>query len=378
MTNRRLAFHAVDVTLLGVLLISTAFGVLSQGFAGRATSTAREAAGATRPDLPLRPPARASATPTPARPTAVAVAAATATAIATTSPAPSATVPTTRTPRPTRTATLTPEARDTLQEPTDHYWLSRPIPTDATNIVSRFYPYGSTARGQYQTHHGVEFVNPTGTSVLAARPGQVVVAGPDDPDVYGLFPDFYGQLVVIKHTQTVHGQPLFTLYGHLGEVRARVGQTVEAGDVVGDVGETGIALGPHLHFEVRVGQNDYASTRNPELWIKPFEGYGTIAGRLYNADTGALVPGALISLFDAQGQWEIDAETYSEGANPDDEWRENFVIGDRPAGIYTVQYVGADTVVTETVTVLAGQTALVTLKVPAPRPAATATATAEP
>jgi murein DD-endopeptidase MepM/ murein hydrolase activator NlpD len=370
--NRRLALHVVDATLVGVLLASTAFGVLTQGFAGRATSAAREIAGSTNERVPEIPPTRASATPTSVR----SVASLTTTPL----PSPSATASLSPTPRPTSTRTpmLTSAAPKAAVDPTDHYWLSRPIPSGATNYVSRYYPYGSTARGQYQTHHGVEFVNPTGTSVMAAGSGQVIVAGRDDQQVYGLFPDFYGQLVVIKHTQLLDGQPVFTLYGHLNRIHVQPGQKVEAGDVIGEVGETGIALGPHLHMEIRVGENDYGATRNPELWIEPFEGYGTIAGRVTDAETGKLIPGVLVSLYDAEGRWQIDAETYSEGVNPDDEWRENFVIGDRPVGVYSIQYARGDTVVTETVTVLAGQTSLVTLEITVPSTATTATPSAEP
>lgn len=363
--NHRPALHMLDVTLVGVLLVSTAFGVLTQGFTGRVTSSAQVIAGSTSAGAPERVPTRASASATP-------------------TPSPSATAsltPTrrpTNTPAPTWTPALTPEASDAISEPTDHYWLSRPIPPNATNFVSRFYPYGSTARGRYQTHHGVEFVNPTGISVLAAASGQVIVAGPDDQQVYGLFPDFYGQLAVIEHTRTLDGLSVFTLYGHLDQVHVRVGQMVETGDVIGEVGEAGIALGPHLHMEVRIGENDYGATRNPELWIEPFEGYGTIAGRVTDAATDELIPAVVVSLYDAQGQWQVDAETYSEGANPDDEWRENFVIGDRPAGVYTVQYTREDSVVTETVTVLAGQTSLVTLELTDPSTGTTATPTAEP
>jgi murein DD-endopeptidase MepM/ murein hydrolase activator NlpD len=247
-------------------------------------------------------------------------------------------------------------------QPEDHYWFERPIAPGGTNVVSRFYAYGSTYRGRYQVHHGVEFENPTGTPVLAVGPGQVVVAGLDNPQVYGLFSDFYGRLVVIKHDRTWHGQPVFTLYGHLSKVRVEVGQPVEAGQIIGEVGAAGIALGPHLHLEVRVGQNTYDATRDPELWIKPFKGYGTIAGRLLDAD-GNSIPGALISLYNDQNNWRGDAETYGEGANPDDDWRENFVFGNVPAGHYTVQYVLGGNVYETTVDVEAGKTALVILPV---------------
>ncbi len=278
----------------------------------------------------------------------------------TASPSPTATLRPTATP--TATPTPTPEPTPEAFEPEDHYWFERPISPGGTNFVSRFYAYGSTYRGRYQVHHGVEFENPTGTPVLAVGPGRVVVAGPDNVQAYGLFPDFYGQLVVIEHDRTWHGQPVFTLYGHLSAVRVAVGQEVEAGQVIGEVGSSGIALGPHLHMEVRVGENSYDATRNPELWVKPFKGFGTIAGRLLDAD-GNYIQGAIISLHDPQNTWLRETETYGEGANPDDGWQENFVFGDVPAGRYAVRYAVNEDVHGAMVDVEAGKTSLVILQV---------------
>ena len=48
------------------------------------------------------------------------------------------------------------------------------------------------------------------------------------------------------------GLPVFTLYGHMKSTNVQTGQSVEAGDVIGFVGATGVAFGPHLHFEVLV------------------------------------------------------------------------------------------------------------------------------
>jgi hypothetical protein len=80
---------------------------------------------------------------------------------------------------------------------------------------------------------------------------------------------------------TLEGVPLYTLYGHLSAVTVSVGQRVARGDQIGDVGATGIALGPHLHFEVRVGDPyNFNATRNPELWLHPYPDYGTLVGRV--------------------------------------------------------------------------------------------------
>jgi murein DD-endopeptidase MepM/ murein hydrolase activator NlpD len=263
----------------------------------------------------------------------------------------------TRTPTPSPRPSPTPAA----VAAEDHYWFARPIGEEDNDFVSHFYPYGSTAGGRYQVHHGVEFENPTGTPVLAVASGQVVVAGPDDREVYGLFPDFYGNLVVIRHDREWRDRPVFTLYGHLSRVRVTAGQHVEMGQVIGEVGESGIALGPHLHFEVRVGENTYAATRNPELWLRPHPGRGTLAGRVVDA-AGRPVPGILVSLYDAEGRGQRETETYGAGVNPDAGWQENFVFGDLPAGRYTVQVIIDETVLAETVRVVEGRTAFVILE----------------
>lgn len=247
--------------------------------------------------------------------------------------------------------------------PQDHYWLYRPIPDNAQNWVSRFYPYGSTAGGLYQVHHGVEFENPTGMPVLATTAGTVVVAGDDSVDVYGPVSAFYGKLVVLRLHQTFHDQPVFTLYGHLEGVYTQVGQTVERGDLLGVVGMSGVALGPHLHFEVRVGGNSYWDVRNPELWLRPFPGMGTLAGRLLDG-TGEPVPQALVTLYRAEEpekHWR-ETETYPrQGVNPDDEWGENFLFGDVPAGAYVVRARVNDAVYAQQVQVAEGRTTFIVL-----------------
>jgi murein DD-endopeptidase MepM/ murein hydrolase activator NlpD len=230
--------------------------------------------------------------------------------------------------------------------------------------ASRFYPYGTTAGGRYFLHHGVDMENPIGTPILAVGSGTVVVAGTDQVEVYGLKPDFYGQLVVVQLDREFHEQPVFVLYGHLSRVMARVGQRVTTGEVLGDVGMTGVAIGPHLHFEVRVGANTYADTRNPELWLKPLPGHGTIAGQLLDAE-GNPIPEAVINFHrgeEPDRRWRETWTYVSGGVNPDEEWGENFVMGDVPAGSYVVKISIAGRLYTQEVTVGAGRTSLVTIE----------------
>jgi len=242
----------------------------------------------------------------------------------------------------TRTSTATPTitATPTPTPPPDHYWLRRPLGPDAVDrSAARFYPYGSRGDGTYFLHHGVDMVNPMGTQVLAAADGTVVVVGDDLNEVYGARTDFYGNLIVVRLDRQYQGELLFTLYGHLSKMLVETGQRVQAGDVLGEVGMTGVAMGPHLHFEIRVGENLYASTRNPELWIEPLEGRGTIAGRLVDA-SGDFVPETLITVHLGSAPDEPWQETTTyprDQVNPDDDWKENFVLGDVPPGNYVLR-----------------------------------------
>ncbi|MBX6350666.1 MAG: peptidoglycan DD-metalloendopeptidase family protein [Clostridia bacterium] len=94
----------------------------------------------------------------------------------------------------------------------------------------------------YRMHTGVDLAAPQGTPVLAASDGVVVYAG---------WMSGYGNTTVIDHG-VVNGHRMATLYGHQSRISVEVGQVVQAGQTIGAVGSTGLATGPHLHFEVRV------------------------------------------------------------------------------------------------------------------------------
>lgn len=144
--------------------------------------------------------------------------------------------------------------------------FQNPIFPSGNTFVDTAYRYGSTQSGMREPHHGVEFLNKFGTPVHAAGDGVVQFAGPDKEAVYSPWRDFYGNVVVIRHADE-----MYTLYAHLSKVDVQVGDEVKAGDVIGEVGQSGVATGSHLHFEVRRGGDgtDYFSTQNPELWLIP-------------------------------------------------------------------------------------------------------------
>jgi murein DD-endopeptidase MepM/ murein hydrolase activator NlpD len=120
--------------------------------------------------------------------------------------------------------------------------LRRPIRTSPIRLVApiqapiadHFGPRGNSF------HPGVDYPARTGTSVRAAGHGSVIFAGWDSGG--------YGKLVVISHPAGVR-----SMYAHLSRIAVSQGQGVVAGSLVGAVGSTGFATGPHLHFELRIG-----------------------------------------------------------------------------------------------------------------------------
>jgi len=241
-----------------------------------------------------------------------------------------ATATETATPIPTFTPPALPFTSDD-----DHYWLKRPIPEGGTVWTDKIYPYGSTKGGALRPHHGVEFNVDMGSQINAAASGTVVVAGSDDVIAYGPQTDFYGNLVVIELDTKFEGQPVYNLYGHLSEIYVSEGQHVDAEQFIASSGATGVADGPHMHFEVRLGQNNYGTTYNPRLWLYPFPDYGTVAGRVMRGN-GSLVENTTVTLdrIDANTRY-LATSTYSgDTVNADPQWNENFVLDDVPMGYY--------------------------------------------
>jgi len=147
-----------------------------------------------------------------------------------------------------------------------HFIFQNPILPPSNTSVDTSYRYGSTQDGLREPHHGVELLNKFGTPIHSAGGGQVQFAGPDKEAVYSPWRDFYGNMIVIRHTEE-----MYTLYAHLSKINVQAGDEVKAGDLIGEVGQSGVATGSHLHFEVRKGGDgtNYFSTQNPELWLIP-------------------------------------------------------------------------------------------------------------
>jgi len=143
------------------------------------------------------------------------------------------------------------------------------------------YRYGGVFFKPNAVHTGIDIPAHFGTTVHAAGDGNVIWAGwglyTGDPDNKL---DPYGLAIVILHDFGFQDQRLFTVYAHLDKVNVTLGQRVKTGDPIGKVGQTGYTTGTHLHFEVRIGDNSYFNTSNPELWLVPPQGLGILVMRI--------------------------------------------------------------------------------------------------
>lgn len=126
-----------------------------------------------------------------------------------------------------------------------------PLPAGSYSIGARWGAWGSWAR----YHTGQDLAAPYGTPIVAAKAGVVV------PGTGG----WAGVDVAIRHSGGGA-----TLYAHMSRRVVHVGQTVQAGQVIGYVGSTGRSFGPHLHFEYYppgTSIGDVYSTRDPIAWL---------------------------------------------------------------------------------------------------------------
>lgn len=247
-----------------------------------------------------------------------------------------------------------------ITNPQAHFWMDKPLPGGGRYLINQTFPYGWDQSGRLVLHNGVDSGGGgLGTELAAVADGTIVTARADTNEWWGFRCDWYGQLVVLELDQKFDGKSVYALYGHVLNIAVEEGQRVQRGEVVAEVGFGGAAVVPHLHFEVRVGENNYVSTRNPMLWVAPPETRGVIVGRLIDPQGHPW-----------QGVW-INAQSLSEEGisevtwsylddptsliNADEHYAENFVFNDVQPGNYRLYIEIQDTRYSADVDVVGGE-----------------------
>jgi murein DD-endopeptidase MepM/ murein hydrolase activator NlpD len=156
---------------------------------------------------------------------------------------------------------------------------STPVVPETTRLVFPL-PEGSWVRtspfgwridpitGERAFHAGSDFAAADGTPIYAIADGAVVFAGPSGG---------YGNLIIIEHT--VAGQRVASYYGHMWDsgIYVSAGETVNAGQHIGDVGSDGHSTGPHLHLEIHPGGRG-AEAVDADAWLTEHGAEGITAG----------------------------------------------------------------------------------------------------
>ena len=106
----------------------------------------------------------------------------------------------------------------------------------SSNYEYRIHPFTN----KRELHAAVDFAIGYGASIYAANNGTVIFTG---------YNSSYGNHVIINHRNGY-----YTLYAHMSRSTVKVGQDVESGNLIGYMGSTGVSTGPHLHFEVWIGE----------------------------------------------------------------------------------------------------------------------------
>jgi murein DD-endopeptidase MepM/ murein hydrolase activator NlpD len=142
-------------------------------------------------------------------------------------------------------------------------------PVDPSSRIGDRFGYRSApCAGCSSFHHGTDFDSGLGTPVAAIANGVVTEVGNPSGDL--------GVHVVIRHS--IDGVTFSSVYGHmeLGSMHLVVGQTVTRGQLIGLVGETGEATGPHLHFGI---ENAAGTDINSLTWIRKYANVPYVSAR---------------------------------------------------------------------------------------------------
>lgn len=129
-------------------------------------------------------------------------------------------------------------------------------PVDGARVSSTFGGRTAPTEGASTNHKGIDLAAPTGTPIKATANGVVSFVGSRGG---------YGNAVILNHGKK-NNISLSSLYGHMSKFNIKVNQIVSAGQIIGYVGSTGVATGPHCHFEIR----EDGKAVNPTKYIGSF------------------------------------------------------------------------------------------------------------
>lgn len=119
--------------------------------------------------------------------------------------------------------------------------LRLPLDNDSYWVSSEFGKRKNPFSGEMKNHNGIDLAAAEGTPVYAIKDGAVYTVIENDSE--------FGNYIILSHDQG----KMTSVYAHLSKVYVDRYQYVKKGDVIGLVGQTGKATGPHLHFEIRAG-----------------------------------------------------------------------------------------------------------------------------
>lgn len=130
--------------------------------------------------------------------------------------------------------------------------LRLPIDKDKYWISSEFGKRKNPFSGEWKNHNGIDLAANVGTPIYAVKDGAVSVCINMDPT--------FGNYVILSHDRG----KMTSVYAHMSKIAVEKDQVVKKGDIIGYVGQTGLATGPHLHFEIKQG----GVAVNPETKLK--------------------------------------------------------------------------------------------------------------
>ena len=235
------------------------------------------------------------------------------------------------------------------------YQTTRPITEGTYGYINQYNLYGEGS-----IHKGVDFPAALDTDVIAVADGvvrDVNEEGVDDCRVGQPSCSYFGNYILVRHTRQHYDRTtgqmayVYSLYAHLSWHGAFVnpGDNIVAGQVIGDVDNTGNSDGNHLHLQIMIDPDPNRTvdlswtefdSRNPELWVRPYYGStGTVVGKVTNT-SGNPIGGVTVYGLEKQiwGTYDYGSSlTYNNSAlKSDDILVENWGTTDVTPGHYHI------------------------------------------